>query len=285
MSLDNTRFLSQVNLKAALPTGRFTSQEILDIAYDILLSDIVPFLITLRQEFFATKSTQSVVSGTNTYPINSRALGSVLRELKFTDSSGSIINLSQINPDDVNDSDSGVPESFYFQGSNIILYPSSNTTGTLTQTYFQRPSKPVEVSTCAQITAFDTLTGIVTATPYSTWTTSNTFDLVSANQIIAKDLTAVAISSTTVTFTASDLPSNLAIGDYIALAQESPYMTAQDDVIPLLQQLTIVDLLESMGDANAVQLTGAKAEKLRAGLARVMGIRVQGESVKLKPQV
>lgn len=285
MALDNTRFLSQVTIKAALPTGRFTNQEILDVAYDVLLSDVVPFLISLRQEFFTAKSPQTIVAGTKTYAINARALGNVLRELKWADLTGKIFNLTQIDPSDVNDDPSGTPQSFYMQANSVILYPTPIAGGTLYQTYFERPSRPVEISTCAQITAIDTVNGIVTATPYSTWTTANSFDFVSANQIRAKDVTASSIGTSTMTFGASNIPYNLAVGDYVALAQETPFVTVPDDCIPLLQQLTAVDLLESMGDANAVQLAISKAEKLRSGLARIMSIRVEGEPVKLTPTV
>jgi hypothetical protein len=288
MSLNNSRFLNQIKLKAALPTGRFTDQEILDITYDILLTDVQPFLISLRQEYYTKKSTSTIVAGTASYPLNSRALGLSLRELKWTDSSNAIKNLRQLSPEDIEDNTQGTPTGFYFEGVYIVLYPTPNVTGTLTQSFFQRINKPVETSACAIITSIDTVTGIITATPPSTWTTADSFDFISrnnSNDTLAKDLTISAISSTTITFTASDLPSSLAIGDYIALAGETPYIQVPDDAISLVQALTIVDLLESMGDIQAVQLAGAKAEKLKAGLARVMGMRIEGEGIKFRPQI
>lgn len=283
MSLDTSRFIDQVKMKATLPTGRYSDQEILDIAYDILLSDVQPFLISLRQEFYTKKSTSTVTDGYDTYPINSRALGMSLRELKLDGD-----NIVQISPEDVNSNDNSNTNSYYFEGSNIILYPTPTSDATLTQTYFQRISKPVLTTDCAVVTSIDTVTGIVTATAPSTWTTSNTFDLISrlnGNDTLAKDLTASAISSTTITFTASDLPSTLAVGDYIALAGESPYIQVPDDAIPLVQQLCVTDFMEALGDQMGLQIAGAKAEKLRAGLTKVMSIRNQGEQVKFKPSI
>jgi hypothetical protein len=286
--LDNTRFLNQIKLKSALPTGRFTDQEILDLAYDVLLTDVQPFLISLRQEYYTKKSTSTIVANTASYPLNTRALGLSLRELKWTDSSGTICNLRQLSPEDIENSNTGTPYGFYFEGVYIVLYPTPSVTGTLTQSFFQRINKPVEASACAVITSIDTVTGNVTATPPSDWTISNTFDFISrnnGNDTLAKDLSVSAITSTTLTFTTSDIPTSLAIGDYVALAGESPYIQVPDDAVSLVQALTIVDLLESMGDAQAVEIAMAKADKLRAGLARVMGMRIEGESVKFRPSI
>ena len=283
MSLDTSRFLDQVKMKATLPTGRYTDQEILDIAYDILLSDVQPFLISLKQEFYTKKSNLTVSDGYNTYPINSRALGMALRELKLDSE-----NLRQISPEDTDENSSNDTSAYYFEGSNIILYPTPTSSATLTQTYFQRISKPVLTTDCAVVTSIDTSTGIVTATTPSTWTTSDTFDIVSrlnGNDTLAKDLSASAISSTTITFTASDLPSTFAVGDYIALAGETPYIQVPDDAIPLVQQLTVTDLMEALGDQNALQISMQKAEKLRVGLTRVMSIRNQGETIRLMPSI
>jgi hypothetical protein len=141
---------------------------------------------------------------------------------------------------------------------------------------------------CASITAIDTLTGVVTATAPSGWSISNTFDLISrenGNSILAKDLTATTLDSTTITFTPANLPSNLAIGDYVALAGETPYIQVPDEVVSLVVQLTVADLLESMGDTNGSQMALGKAERLRQGLTKVLAVRVQGEGIKFRPQV
>ena len=288
MALDTARFLTQVKMKAALPTGRFTDSEILEIAYDVLLTDVQPMIINIREEYYVKKTNVTVSDGYNTYPINTRALGLTLRELKYIDSASQINNLVRLAPEDINDSQSGKPYAFYLEGVNVILYPTPNESGTLVQSYFQRVSKPVETSSCAAITAIDTATGIVTATPPSTWTTSNSFDLISrnnGNDTLAKDLTATAVGGSSITFTASNLPSSLAVGDYIALAGESPYIQVPDELISYVTLLTCVDLFESLGDQTAVQMAMAKAEKLKEGLARTLIQRVQGESIRMKPMI
>lgn len=286
MAMDTTRFLAQVQLKGAIPTGRFSDAEIFDIAYDVLLAEAQPFLISLREEFYVKKSTQFTTAGTTTYAINPRASGMALRELKYSQG-GNIVDLARIDPTTVNDTLTGTPHSFYLEGSNIVLYPVPDNAGTLTQTYFQRVGKPVAVSEAAQITAIDTVTGIITASAPSTWTTANRFDLITAvngNDTIAKDLTASAVSTTALTFTASDLPSSLAIGDYVALAGETPYIQVPDDAIPMVQHMVVAELLENMGSQQELAVAMAKVDKMKAALVRVLSDRVRGAQISFMPQ-
>lgn len=286
MALNTSRFLDMVKLKGAIPTGRFTDAEILEVAYDTLLTEVQPLLISLREEYYVSQSTTAVSSGTATYPINPLALGLVLRELKLT-VDGTIHDLKRIDPITVNDTNTGIPSQFWLQGESIILYPTPNVSGTLTQSFFRRINKPVEISETAAITQINTISGVVTATPVTGWTTTNTFDLISrnnGNRILASNLTATAVGSTDITFTASDLPTDLAVGDYVALNGETPYIQVPDDVIPLVQHITVRDLLESMGDQAGMQAAMAKIDRAIAAVGRIMSDRAQGAQVKFRPQ-
>jgi hypothetical protein len=286
MAFNTSRFLDLVKLKGAIPTGRLSDSEILEVAYDVLLAEVQPLLISLREEYYVSQSSTSVVSGTANYPINPLALGLVLRELKLT-VDGTIYDLERIDPITVNDSNSGIPTKFWLQGESIVLYPTPSVSGTLTQSFFRRINKPVEISSTAAITQINTVSGVVTATPVTGWTTTNTFDLISRNNgnaVLASGLTATAVGSSDITFTASDLPAALAVGDYIALVGESPYIQVPDDAIPLVQHMTVRDILESMGDAAGMQAAMAKIDRITAAIGRIMSDRVFGAQIKFKPQ-
>lgn len=286
MALNTSRFLDLVKLKGAIPTGRFEDSEILEVAYDALLVEVQPFLIALREEYYVDQSTTSVVSGDNRYPIDSRALGLVLREVKLT-VGDTIYDLQRIDPTTVNYSNVGIPNQFWLQGESIILYPTPNVSGTLTQSFFRRINKPVTLAETGQITAIDTNTGIVTAEVPTSWTTANRFDFVSqynSNPVLSTSLTATAVSTTSITFTASELPSDLTVGDYVTLHGETPFIQVPDDVIPLVQHYVVRDLLESMGDQAGMQAAMAKIERLQGAVGRVMAERTQGAKIKFRPQ-
>jgi hypothetical protein len=286
MALNTSRFLDQVKLKGAIPTGRFTDEEILEVAYDSLLVEIQPILVSLREEYYVTSSTSSTVANTNRYPINPLALGLVLRELKYT-IDGTIYDLQRIDPTTVNDSNTGRPSKFWLQGEDIVLYPTPDAVGTLTQWFHRRINKPVPIDATAQITQINTGTGVVTATPPTSWTTSDTFDFISknnGNKVLGANVVATSITTSDITFTVADLPSDLAVGDYVALNGETPFIQVPDDVIPLVQHCVVRDLLESMGDAAGVQAAIAKIERIQSTLGRIMVDRIIGAQEKFKPQ-
>lgn len=275
MSFDTTRLIAQVNLKGSLPEGRFTDQEILDIAYDCLLSEIVPAVLMCREEFYVTHQDVTIVANQDAYPVPARALNGVLREIKLVDGTN-IKNLTRKSIEDISSVTSGTPESFYLQNNSIYLHPTPTEAKTLRVYCFIRPSKLVPVSECAAITNINSKS--VSVTIPSTWTASNTFDLVKSkggNEILAMDQTVTVCSGSVITFN-DDLPSNLAVGDYVCLSEEScfPFMPTEGQ-IALIQQV-VATCLESIGDPAAAA-AAQKAQFLLEKFQSVLKLRVQGE--------
>ena len=279
MALDTSHFLNQVKMKATLPDGRYTNTEILNIANDVLLSQMVPLILSLKEEYYVRPDTQNITQDTASYTIPYRAYGLALREVKRL-SNTSIVDLFRIDPTDVTSTQTGTPTSFYLEGHDVVLYPTpQSTVDTLKLSYFITPSKPVESTAVAAITAIDTATGVITTTPVSTWTTSDTFDLVSrrnGHKSLAIDLTASVVGASSMTFTASDLPSGLAVGDFVCLAQEAPFLQIPDSGFGLMVQMTANELLEDLGDTTALQVGQGKAEQLKAAFVSSLSTRVLG---------
>lgn len=289
MALDNSRLLAQIKLKSALPDGRYTDQEILDIVYDCLVSNVQPLIIGVREEFFVKSSRISLIAGTGAYPIESRALGLVLRELKLDLGNGEIRDLPRIDLEDIGSAQSGSPYSFYLLGNDVVLHPTPDTTGpTLVQYYFERAPRPVEVSACARITSVDVGTGVLTADTPTGWVSGSAYDLISSrngSDILARDLIPSDVTATTITFAAADLPRRLAIGDYVALSQESPFCAVPDEALPYLQQVVCVELLEALGSLSERGVAQEKADRLRDALMRVLSNRIQGAPKRFGPQM
>lgn len=279
MAFDTQRLISQVNIKASLPQGRYTDSEILDTSYDILLSQMVPLILNLKEEFYVSNSTQSIVAGTSSYPIPSASFGLSLREVKRI-SSTNIIDLARIDPTDVIDSNTGTPDSFYLEGQNVVLYPTPQASGdTLKLSYFLTPNKLVLTTETATITAIDTGTGVVSCVPPTAWSTSNRFDFISrenGHKTLGSYLTASALTTSSITFSTSDLPSTLAIGDSIALTGEASYIQIPDSCFPLMIQMVANEFLEAMGDNGPLQIGLQKAEQLKANVVSFLGVRVLG---------
>lgn len=277
--LNTDYFLAQVKLHGSLPSGRYSDPEILQVGSDVMLGQIVPLIISLKEEFYVEKEDQAITQNQAEYPIPYRAMGLSLREIKKIQNNA-IIDMPRISPQEITSTQSGCPAYFYLEGQNVVLYPTPDSTvDSLRLIYFKTPSVLVEITDCAIITAIDTVTGIITATPPTTWTTASTLDFVSkrnGHKNLGTDLIPLAISTTDITFTLTDIPATLAIGDYITLAGESPYLQIPDVCFDLAVRITAFELVASMGDQAGSQALATKIEQLKGSVVSLMTNRVQG---------
>ena len=279
MAFTTARLLNQIKLKGSLPTGRYEDSEILDVAYDVLISEITPILIGYREEYYVRYTDVTIEASKSTYNFPSRSMGQTLREVKIVYSDGSVKKLDRIEIEDIATTDTGEPCSFYIMGNNICLYPTPSTqAGTLRQYYHIRPSKLVTVTEAAQITEIDTGTNTLTFSSLpSTFLDSETYDLIENTggyDVLSLDLSASSVTSTTVVL--SSLPTGLAVGDWLALSDESPIPYLLQEAHSLLVQLSVAALLEYQGDRDNHGLAMQRAGMIRNTLENILKLRVEG---------
>jgi hypothetical protein len=156
---------------------------------------------------------------------------------------------------------------FYVEGNELVFYVAPPA-GTLRITYSRRMSALVLVASAGTITSISSGTIGISAAPSDFATSAANYDFVRATphfDILAMDKSATR-SSTTMTFTSSDVPSSLAVGDYVCQANESPVCQAPVELHPLLALRTayvwsrakndpIANVLE--GDLKAAAATAA----------------------------
>jgi len=275
VAFDSDRIVNQINIKGALPDGRFTDQELLDFAYDSLLSEIVPAVMAAREDYFVTYKDFTVTANQAAYVVPARAINGVLREVKLIDGT-SIKDLERKDLEDITDTSTGLPNSFYISGNEINLYPTPNATSdTLRVYYFIRPSRLVPVSKCARITAI--VGNVLTITVPTGWDTTDTFDLVRGRahfDIMDTDLTASAVGGGSITI-ASTVPTTLIVGDYVTLAEETCFPMLPPEGHVVLVQSAVTACLESMGDPAAATSAG-KTAALMSLFTSVLKTRVIG---------
>lgn len=279
VALDTDYFLNQVKLYGAIPGGRYTDAELLDVAADAMLSRVVPLIISLKEEYYVQYEDQDIIANQTGYLIPHRAMGLSLREIKRV-KDNLIIDLPRMSPEEIETMAVGTPTKFYLQGHDVKLYPTPDVTiGSLRLSYFRTPSRPVLLSECAQIIGIDVGTGIVTATSPTSWTALLSYDLISrrnGHRCLAVDLIPVSLSTTNITFNIADLPSTLVVGDYIALAGEAPFFQVPDNCFDLIVRITVAEILESMGDQAGTAMMVQKADKIQANVVSLLTNRVQG---------
>ena len=286
MAFDTTRLVEQVTITGCLPTGRFSNDELMEMAYNVMLSEMVPLIIGVREEYYVRSYDEALAAGQGAYLIVSRAIGGTLREAKMI-VGNDIIDLTRKDLEEITSVRTGTPEGFYLQGNEVILDPApAAASGSLRQFYFIRPSRFVAPTSCAQISAIDRGTNTISATLPSAWTTADSFDLVRGkahHDILSTDLAASGVGSGQITFTSS-LPASLAVGDWVCLAEQTCFPFLPLEGHAALVQATAAAALESIGHPNA-ERTAAKANVLKENLKSILAVRVQGAPKRLAARV
>jgi hypothetical protein len=283
------------------PNSQNTLQPVDIIAFldQEMRTTIVPLVLAAQEEFWVTNFDQPVLQGVFNYTIPKRAAFATWRDVVFVDANNNEINMSMLSPEylKLTYPAGGNPPLYVFgfilQNDQIILYP--NTAGTPVQYRLRmkikrRPNNLTEVVNCAQVTAIDTLTNIVSvnAVP-STWTTSDTFDIIPNSPqftSLQDDQVILAIAANTITF--SSLPTNsqtgaftMKIGDWICPSQMSCIPQVPYDMFPLLVQRGIIRVLEALGDTQNLQVAERRYQDMAVDFARTVSPRIDGAPKKI----
>lgn len=233
---------------------------LLRIATEEMRAVIVPMVVAVHDDFYVRSIDITVVSGQVSYPISSRSVGVGLRSIRlFND--GTELDFAKVDPDEANNSITGVPDGYYFEDNKIVLNKTPETTGlTIKTRIYMRPNRLEQVSNCAVISSINTATNTVTCTSTlpSTWGVGTSLDLIAKTAPYswrAIDQAITATSGTDVTF--ASLPSDLVVGDYLCPAEYSCLPQIPEDFQPLLSQRTVKIVLEAIKDSQGL----ANAEK------------------------
>lgn len=186
-----------------------------------------------REEYQNASTDVALVAGTTRYRIPSRAMGAALKAVRLVSSEHP--NGRDLLPCPERRMVDG-PGDYYLDGNYIVLRSTSLSGTYLRIVYPRRLGTLVAASAACAITAIDTGTGALTVTLSdetgtvpATFTTSKRYDLIRSTphfDVLAADLTASAVGAGSVTFSAADLPSELSVGDFVALAGQTPICQA-----------------------------------------------------------
>jgi hypothetical protein len=94
-------------------------------------------------------------------------------------------------------------------------------------------------------------------------------------------LQAADISSTSLTFKESDLPSDFVVGDYVCAQYQCIIPQVPTDLHNLLAERTCARILESLGDKDGLQAANLKINELEQRQATIIDSRVEGSPLKV----
>lgn len=270
---DTADLLSRLRVRCALPSSGslFSDAQILRIIDDQLIGFVAPLLKAQQQNFFQARDAQALTAGTASYRIPVRAMGGTVHQVLLVDPNGAEWELHPLPVEQVDDwrsnpTDRGTPRFYYFEGATVSLVPVPDSSSySIKFVHERRPNRLVATTSATTITNISGVTVTIAGTA-GFGTTAAYYDIISANSphdSLAIDQSATR-SSTTLTFTTA-LPSTVAVGDYVALAQESPFPQIPDDLVPLLIDRCVAVLLPLLGDTDL----GSEADRRAAQSAQV----------------
>ena len=275
--------LASIRRRASIPTTSTTGSDdtaLLAYVNEELQLHMAAQLVSVREEYYV-RHADTALSGTS-YRIPTRAIAGGLRNVQLLNSSGKpVFQLSRLSQEKLPEyADKTQTIGYLVEGNNIRLYPSASFGGatSLRLSYFERPSEIVPVQNGARpITLINTGTNTVTISSTTGFSTSLPVDFIKATpnfETISIDSTPSSTTSTTLTF--SSLPSGLAVGDYVALAQTSPVPQLPVEFHPILAQRAAIRFLAAIGDATQLDLARQELARMEEALLTLTTPRVEG---------
>jgi len=271
--------LDSVKRRGLIPTAdeTFAAADLYQLLDEETRGYILPLLREVHEEFLHVRHDQALVASQSEYPLPARCAAEALKMVCLdADGSGVFTPLARVEPERANRRTSelsGGVVCYYLEDDAVVLVPApaAGVSGSLRFVYLNRPNLPVVGTAAAEVTAIDTGTRAVTcrladqssATVPATFTSSETYDLIKGTpgfRSLGVDL-AATVASNVLTFTAT-LPSSLAVGDFVALAGQSPVVQLPAEMHPLLSQrvaFVVLDAISPRESAKA-ELTLEKME-------------------------
>lgn len=282
-----TGLLASIRRRASIPTTSTTggaNADLLSYANEELRLGLVAEILRMREGYFKRDS-DTTISG-STYRIPTRAIGGKLNAVQLVDSAGSVLQTLPEYDDarlEELSSSTGVV-GYVIAGMNVVLVPGSTTSATsLRLKYFAQPNELVS-SGYATVLSFVAATGVVTTSAAHGFTTASVLDIVRATEGFesqAIDQTPTAASGSSLTF--SSLPSDLAVGDYVCVARQSPVPQIPSEFHPILAQRVAVAYLEA-GGAPELGAAVAKLGAMEKAIGILSSPRVDASAKKIVPR-
>lgn len=287
-----TEFLASVRRKAHIPPSQtaFQDADLLALGDDEIEIAVLPQIVSTREGFYRTYQDLQLNS-TNVYDIPYRAIGGALANVQIVNGT----QIYQVDRSEENEQFSTVssPTGYWsckIQGNQVVILPVI-TMGVVRLHYLQAPNLMVPVSAAAQVTAINMTTKVLTfAAMPTTFTVASSFDCVADQPHFGWrfiDMVPTALDATTVTF--SSLPvdaygnSLIKVGDWLALAGQTPIPQVPREFSPLVVQRTVLKYYEAQNYKDKAALAEKKLEQMETALFKLINPRISGSPKRIVP--
>lgn len=293
--LTSSTLIESIKRRASIPQSQstFTEDDFLAFANEELSIGLLPSIMQFHEEFLVYTMDIPLLPNVQNYPIPPRAVGSKIRTAFYLDPQGNLRSVARVSPENaIFYQNSGIDTSyitFYLQNNEIVFVNKMGiapTGSNLRVTYYLRPNQLVSESRCGVIAQINTETNTITLEDSVPSIFNNSgfqpldlIERIGGHRTKAMDLIPLSTSDNTITF--SSLPTNLAVGDHVALAGETMIPQIPDDLHSVLAQRVAARCLEALGDQNGLQAANVKLAEMEQKTGNLIDNRTEGQPQKI----
>ena len=276
--------LDSVRLYTRLPPD-ITDAQILGIATDEMLGNIVPLVKSVNADYFKAVKDYTISTSNPQYTIPHQAIGSTISEAYLVNSAGEERPLPVVDQRSVagwaNTGSSG-PAVMYFRNNKIRLNPIPTDATTLRVIYYIRPGDLVLETAARQLTVVGTTTATISSA-LGTLTTGVPFDIVvnTAPFPHAGLAYTATVASAALSAISPTLDTDVAVGDWVALAGQSPIPQIPYELHPCLAMRTASKIMYMLGDRSGSSLMEGAAAKMEGNIVPLITPRADGMAQKI----
>lgn len=305
----NDNLLESVKIRMMVPISQvnFSDSDILLLASEEQELELTPDVMRAREEFYVYVENQPInnSSGQSRYPIPYRAIGGKVRAVFLTSGSGNTkvrYQVARVDVENITAYDNnyigyqGSP--LYYVENNDLVFLSIANSGFSADAveihFYMRPNELVETSETLTITSINTTTGVISVSQNqipSAFQSGQEIDFIQAKpgyKTKGYDIDIVSLTPNvpvtlqkTITIDPSDIPDTLEVGDYIAMAGQTPVPQLPQDLQPMLAQSTACRLLEAQGDLDNLKSANDKLAKMQKRMFNLIQDRTEGNAKKI----
>ncbi len=283
--------LAKMKIRGMIPVaaGSWSDAYLLSAMSDEAEQWLMPLLIKAKGEYLVKTQDIALVAGQSTYRPSNRI--AVVREVSMYRADGVELPLDEITPQQktafyVQPGRGGVPLFYNFKDGCIELWPVPAAAGDyLRVKYHYRLNRMVAAADTTNITAISGGTLTVGALPAGMGSGAGVkMDFVRALppfDILAMDVIPASFSSlaTTLVFSASDIPVDLAVGDRVSLARYSSFPNMPPELHLCAGLRGAAAVVGSKGDRTAQSALIAEADaKEKSLLGGILQPRSKGNA-------
>jgi hypothetical protein len=286
-----TELLTSMRRKGHIPPSQtpFADADLLALADDEILTSIMSQIKSVRENFYVAPY-DTAVNTSSVYNIPTRAVGAGLIDLWIVNGT----SIYQVGRTELNQQFSSVSSptgywGYYLQANQIVIRPA-NVSGLIRQWIMMRPNTMVLPSAAAQVTAVDLTTNKLSfASIPTTFQSAIQYDCIMDQPHFGWNFVdqTGTVNGLDITFAslplAADGTSAVQVGDWLALAGQTPIPQVIVEFRPLLVQRVVVKYYEIQGYLEKMKAAQEKLKEMEKAVFELINPRVADEPKRIVP--